>query len=167
MKRTMKEIIVTGIVGIFIMLLAVVSVGCQAVQDDDGTTSYKFGLSPEMHDTMAKGGDQVTGTLSMLSAFLPALAPFATAAGTGTLVWRRMKKDVTKFQDPMTMYVKALEHLKQTDQATWNKVKAEIKGQYPSANIEGTVKELKAELHRLGQLPNGPATPEATPEAVV
>ncbi len=141
-----------------VSVCALITTSCQTYDKPDGSTGYRIGVSESTHEVIASAGDTATGVLGALSMLFPALGAVATAAGTGTLVWRRMKKDVTKYRNPIEMYVKVLEHIKVTDQETWNKVKASIKSQYPTIDIETTVREIKSELNRLKELPNGDNT---------
>ena len=150
MLSKLRIILVCTVISVCAIFIA----SCQPYAKSDGTTGFRLGISEETHETIASVGDTTMGVLGILSAFFPALGAIATAAGTGTLVWRRMKKDVTKYRDPIEMYVKVLEHIKVTDQETWNKVKASIKSQYPTINIESTIREIKSELNRLKELPS-------------
>lgn len=143
---------------LLIMLLAalvmtVLFMGCAVYEKEDGSMGFRVGISEKTHETIGKVGDSATGILGMLSAFIPALAPIAVGAGVGTGVWKKMKKTVTKYRDPMEMYVRVLEGIKTTDQATWDKVKAQIKAEHPTVDVEKTIKDLKAELVRLNKLP--------------
>ncbi len=153
-KNRLMNLIVSIFVCVFLAFVMLVAVSCQSYAKEDGTTGWKVGVSESTHETIANAGDTATDILGALSMIFPALGVAATAAGTGTLVWRRMKKDVTKYRDPIEMYVKVLEHIKVTDQETWEKVKASIKLQYPTIDIEATVREIKFELSRLKLLPS-------------
>lgn len=133
--------------------------GCVSYQKPDGSTGYKFGVTPETHDAISKVGDTATGVLGMLSPFFPVLAPIASAAGVGTYTWKKMKKDVTKFEDPMKMYVKVLEKIKQTDQVTWDKIKTELKQEYPGLETEKTIDEIKVALNKTNLLHNNNVQP--------
>ncbi len=157
-----KMLVLLFCVTMCIGALFVTTTSCQSYAKTDGTTGVRLAISDSTHEAIATAGDTATGVLGALSALFPALGAIATAAGTGTLVWRRMKKDVTKYRSPMEMYVKVLEHIKVTDQETWDKVKAEIKLQYPTIDIEATVREIKSELNRLKELPNGESVVAAT-----
>ncbi len=126
--------------------------GCVSYQKSDGSTGYKLGVTPETHEKIAKVGETATGILGALSAFFPVLAPVAVGAGVGTATWKKMKKDVTKFEEPMTMYVKVLEKIKQSDQATWDKIKAELKQEYPGLKTERTIDEIKSALNKANLL---------------
>lgn len=134
------------------VLLSIVCCGCSVVKQPDGTHAIEFGISEETHQEVA---DTITGaqeTVGGLSQIFPALLPIATALGVGGGVWRKMKKDVTKKQKPLEMLVAVLENLKQTDQETWDKVRAQIKQQYPPLELKATIEETLAELKTQGKL---------------
>jgi hypothetical protein len=50
------------------------------------------------------------------------------------------------------MLVATLEHIKKTDQETWDKVSAQIKDQYPDMELRATIEETLAELKKQGRL---------------
>lgn len=144
----MKKLIVMVLVMVLIML-----VGCVSLEkQEDGSLGIKLGIGEKTHETIGKVGDSATGILGVLSSFFPALLPVAGAIGVGTVGWKKMKKTVTKYRSPMEMYVKVFENIKKTDKATWNKVKAHIKAEHPTVDVEKSVSEIKAELIRLKQL---------------
>lgn len=122
------------------------------MKQSDGTHTVAFGITEETHEQVAdtiSGAQEAVGGLSTL---FPALAPIATALGVGGLTWNRMKKTVTKNKKPLEMLVAVLENVKQTDQATWDKVRGQIKKQYPSLELKATIEETLAELKSQGKL---------------
>ena len=149
----MKKLMAISMLVAMMCVMLVGMFSCQAVQNKDGSTGWKIGVTPEQHRKGGEAGDAVTGTLGMLSGFFPILAPFATLAGGATITWKRMKNKVTKFEDPMTMYVKILEDIKQNDPDFWSKVRAKIKAEHPTIDFEQTVREIKATLAKTGDLP--------------
>jgi len=128
-----------------VVILIVIS-GCSVVKQDDGTLGIKVGMSKEAHATIQKQIDTASGWLGALSSVFPALTPVAAAAGVGGYTWKRMKKTVTKNKKPLEMLVRSLEQVKETDADTWAKVRAEIKKQYPTIDIKGTIEEIQTEI---------------------
>ena len=59
-----------------------------------------------------------------------------------------MRGAVVKNREPLKVLVKALEAIKTdgTDPETWAKVRAQIEKQYPSMDIEDTIKQIKCEM---------------------
>jgi hypothetical protein len=143
----MNKSIAIFIAVLLTIVVLVVLAGCTIQKSPEG--GFKVGVTEQTHKTISDAGDGATETLGLLSMFFPALAPFAAAAGVGTLTWKKMKNTVTQYKDPLEMYVAVLEGIKQNDAATWKKVKAEIKAKNPDLAIEGTILELKDELARL------------------
>ena len=142
MNRTQK---------LFTLIAAAILVtvlGCSVVEQDDGTLGFKVGMSKEGHATIQKQIDTASGFLGSLSALFPALTPIAAAAGVGGYTWKRMKKTVTKNRKPLEMLVQTLEKVKETDADAWAKVRAEIKKQYPTIDIKGTIEEIQTEMRK-------------------
>ena len=137
------------------ILLAVACIGCNVTRQDDGSIGFTVGVTEEQHEQVGEVLDGARDTVGGLSVLFPALAPLAAAIGVGGVTWRKMKKTVTKNKEPLKMLVEVLEHVKSNDAETWEKVRAEIKAQYPTLDIRGTIEEVKAELVRQGRLATG------------
>jgi len=112
--------------------------------DETGT---HIRLSPQGHKTIsdvAKGGVDL---LTILSIFVPTLAPIAAAAGAGVITWNRMGKKVTKYKTPLEHTVGVVEIIK-NDPKLWKLVKPYLKGSVknrqslPSAKTEATIREI-------------------------
>lgn len=88
-------------------------------------------------------GEGATKMLGSLSAFIPALAPFAAAAGVGTLTWKKMKNRVLAKEKPLKMLVGALSVVQETDKRAWKKIKAEIKAKHPTIDMKGVIEQIK------------------------
>ena len=138
----MKKRTLLFVISWFLLFLCVT--GCQLVKDKTGT---HIRLSPQGHKTIsdvAKGGVDL---LSILSIFVPALAPITAAAGAGVFTWNRMGKKVTKYKTPLEHTVGVLEGLKK-DEKLWKLVKPYLKGNdkdvwsVPSAETEATIREI-------------------------
>ncbi len=71
-----------------VLLIIFATPACTIVKETGG--GFRVGVTPETHQTISDGGDAATTTLGLLSAFFPALLPFAAAAGVGTLTWKKM-----------------------------------------------------------------------------
>ena len=159
MRKQIRRLSITFIICCSLMLATstVLVSGCQAYMQEDGTVAYRIPKS--IHKPIQDAGDAATGILGILSMFMPALVPVATAVGAGTVVWKKMGTKVTKFQDPLTMLITVLESIKETDQATWSIVKAQIKEQHPTVNVDGTILEIKTELMKLKTLSANTSAP--------
>ena len=148
--KTMLQIL------LLVVLLAVACVGCSVGQKSDGSYGVTIGgMSEEQHEEIAQTIEGAGEAVGGLSSLFPALLPIATALGVGGATWRKMKGTVTKNKEPLKMLVEVLEHVKANDAEVWAKVKAEIKAQYPSLDIRGTIEEVKAELVKQGRLATG------------
>ncbi len=143
----MKKTTLLFIISWFLLFLCVT--GCQLVKDETGT---HIRLSPQGHKTIgdaAKGGVDL---LSILSIFIPALAPITAAAGAGVVTWNRMGKKVTKYKTPLEHTVSVLAELKK-DKKLWALVKPYLKGNaknvwsMPSAKTEATIREIVDDTH--------------------
>jgi hypothetical protein len=129
-------------------VILVTVLGCSVVKQDDGTLGIKVGMSKEAHATIQNQIDTASGWLGALSSIFPALTPVAAAAGVGGYTWKRMKKTVTKNRKPLEMLVRSLEQVKETDTEAWEKIRVEIKKQYPTIDIKGTIEEIQTELRK-------------------
>ncbi len=131
-----------------VVLVCVVSLtvifGCQIIEDDTG---HHIRLNPFIHKQVGDVAQTGVGILGILSMFIPALAPVAAAGATGTYVWKRMGKKVTKYQTPLRHTVNVLEMIKR-DTKLWGRLKPYMKGtaknvwEKPSAKTEATIREL-------------------------
>ncbi len=143
MKRKLTTIIVMLLVLLFTSFMA----SCAIVRDEDGT---HVRLTPGAHKTIGDIGKGGVDILSILSMFIPTLAPIAAAAGTGVITWNRMGKKVTKYKTPLEHTVNVIEAIKK-DKVLWEKLKPYLKGvavtkgvwvDKPSAKTEATIREL-------------------------
>ncbi len=140
MKTTIQLIILS-------LLLAVVCSGCTVVEQDDGSKGFVFGLTPEQHTEIGNAGETVTGVLGLLSQFYAPLTAAAVAAGAGTVTWRKMKKTLIQQKDPLKMLVKVLEGIKGAeDPKLWAEVRGRIKKEYPSLEVDQTIKNILREM---------------------
>jgi uncharacterized protein HemX len=126
--------------------------GCTVGTQDDGTFGINVGLSEEQHEKVGQAIEGAAGVAGAASSLFPALLPIATLLGGGGVVWRKMKKTVTKQRAPLEMLVQSLETLKEQDAEAWAKVEDNIKKQYPSLEIKATIEETLAELKKQGNL---------------
>ena len=149
MKNTLRVLLLS-------ILLAVTSTGCALVEKDDGSKGLILGLTAQQHKDIGNAGDAATSILGLLSSFYAPLGAAAVAVGGGTAIWKgkKMKKAVVKNREPLKVLVKALEAIKQDGmhQDTWAKVRAHIEKQYPSMDVEATIREIKAEMAAAGEL---------------
>ncbi len=126
------------------LLLFLCVTGCQLIKDETGT---HIRLSPQSHKTISDVGKAGVDILSILSIFIPALAPITAAAGVGYVTWNRMGKKVTKYKTPLEHTVTVLGELKK-DKKLWALVKPYLKGNaegvwsVPSAKTEATIREI-------------------------
>ena len=141
----MKRKLVTFIVMLLVLMSSLFVTSCALVQDEDGATHIR--LSPKAHKTIGDIGKGGVDILSILSMFIPAIAPITAAAGAGVVTWNRMGKKVTKFKTPLEHLVIILEDLKK-DEKLWVKVKPYLKGDAgfswnkPSAETEATIRKI-------------------------
>lgn len=141
--KYIKRILVTLAI---ILMLACTS--CVSYEDADGRT--RIGLSAPWANKIEKGAEGVTDILGILSAFIPVLTPVAAAAATGTVVFKKMKKDVTKYKTPLEHTVATLETIKVEAPETWEYVKGKIKEQHPTIDVEQTIEEVIEALKNQG-----------------
>lgn len=143
----MKKRTLLFIISWFLLFLCIT--GCQLIKDETGT---HIRLSPQGHKTIsdvAKGGVDL---LSILSIFVPTLAPIAAAAGAGVITWNRMGKKVTKYKTPLEHTVYVLEAIKK-DKKLWARVKPYLSGSaknvwsMPSAETEATIRDIIDDEH--------------------
>jgi hypothetical protein len=143
MKTTLRILLLS-------ILLAVTS-GCSVVEQQDGSKSFVFGLTDKQHEEIGKAGEAATNILGLLSSFYAPLGAAAVAAGGATAVWKgkKMKKAVVKNREPLKVLVGALESIKSDgmEPDTWRRVKEQIAQQYPTMEVEATIKEIKAEMY--------------------
>jgi len=138
----MKKRTLLFIISWFLLFLCVT--GCQLVKDETGT---HIRLSPQSHKTISDAAKGGVDLLSILSIFVPTLAPIAAAAGAGVITWNRMGKKVTKYKTPLEHTVYVLESLKKNEKL-WTQVKPYLKGNaenvwsLPSAKTEATIREI-------------------------
>ena len=142
----MKRKLLTFIVTLLVLMGSLFVTSCALMKNKDGSTSIR--LTPATHKTIsdvAKGGVDL---LSILSIFIPAIAPITAAAGAGVVTWNRMGKKVTKFKTPLEHTIYALGELKK-DKKLWAQVKPYLKGSdevagwsIPSAETEATIRKL-------------------------
>ena len=151
----MKRKLTTIVVMLLVLLFTSFMTSCAIIRDEDGSTHVR--LTPGAHKTISDIGKGGVDVLSILSMFIPTLAPIAAAAGTGVITWNRMGKKVTKYKTPLEHTVNVLEMLKQ-DEKLWTQVKPYFKGghidiaarngilsthiQKPSGKTETTIREL-------------------------
>ncbi len=145
----MKRKLTTIVVMLLVLLFTSFMTSCAIVRDDDGSTHVR--LTPAAHKTIGDIGKGGVDILSILSMFIPTLAPIAAAAGTGVITWNRMGKKVTKYKTPLEHAVNVIEVIKQ-DKKLWAQVKPLLKGvtpttsgawiDKPSAETEATIREL-------------------------
>lgn len=141
--RYIKRILVTLAI---IFMLAGTS--CVTYEDADGGKHFR--LSAPWAEKIEKGAEGATDILGILSAFIPALIPVAAAAGTGTVVFKKMKKDVTKYKTPLEHTVATLETIKDEAPETWEYVKGKIKERHPTIDVEKTIEEVIEALKNQG-----------------
>lgn len=141
----MKRKLVTFIVMLLVLMGSLFATSCALMKNEDGSTSIR--LTPATHKTIsdvAKGGVDL---LSILSIFIPAIAPITAAAGAGVVTWNRMGKKITKYKTPLEHVVVMLEDLKKNEKL-WAQVKPYLKGKaedvwsIPSAETEATIRKL-------------------------
>ena len=141
----MKRKLTTIIVMLFVLLCTSFLVSCALIKDEDGSTHIR--LTPKTHKTINDVGKTGVGILSILSMFIPTLAPITAAAGAGVVTWNRMGKKVTKYKTPLEHTVNVLEELKKNEKL-WAKIKPYLKGNakgvwsVPSAKTEATIRKL-------------------------
>ena len=141
----MKRKLVTFIVMLLVLMGSLFVTSCALIQDEDGATHIR--LSPRAHKTIGDIGKGGVDILSILSMFIPAIAPITAAAGAGVVTWNRMGKKVTKFKTPLEHTVAVIESLKK-DEKLWAKIKPYLKGDAkhvwskPSAETEATIRKL-------------------------
>ncbi len=118
--------------------------GCAVIDGPNGKT---ISLAPGVHQKVADVGEAAAGVLGILSSFIPALLPFAAAAGVGTVTWKKMKTKLTQKETPLKLLVKVLEGIKSAeDPELWSEVKARIKKEHPSVEVERTIKNILREM---------------------
>ena len=143
----MKKRILLFVISWFLLFLCVT--GCQLVKDETGT---HIRLSPQSHKTISDAAKGGVDLLSILSIFIPTLAPIAAAAGTGIITWNRMGKKVTKYKTPLEHTVSVVEAIKK-DKKLWALVKPYLKGNakntwsMPCAKTEATIREIVDDGH--------------------
>ena len=141
----MKRKLITFIVMLLVLMGSLFVTSCALVQGEDGSTHIR--LSPKAHKTIGDIGKGGVDILSILSMFIPAIAPITAAAGAGVVTWNRMGKKVTKFKTPLEHLVVVLEDL-QKDEKLWAQVKPYLKGNakgvwsMPSAETEATIRKI-------------------------
>ena len=141
----MKRKLVTLVVMLLVLMGSLFVTSCALHKNADGSTSIR--LTPKAHKTIGDIGKGGVDILSILSMFIPAIAPITAAAGAGVVTWNRMGKKVTKFKTPLEHLVIILEDLKK-DEKLWAKVKPYLKGDVgfswnkPSAETEATIRKL-------------------------
>jgi hypothetical protein len=146
MKRKLTTIVVMLLVLLFTSFLT----SCALVQDEDGQTHIR--LAPAAHKTISDIGKGGVDVLSILSMFIPTLAPIASAAGAGVVTWNRMGKKVTKYKTPLEHTVAVLEDIKK-DKKLWKLVKPYLKGGHldrqskPSTETKATIEECIDKHH--------------------
>ncbi|KKN73115.1 hypothetical protein LCGC14_0404240 [marine sediment metagenome] len=140
MKKLLRTVMIT-LIGLILILGAL---GCQIVEDETGS---HIRLNPFTHSQIGDAAQATTDILGMLSLFIPALAPIATAGAAGTYVWRRMGKEVTKYKTPLEHTVSVLDVVK-GNKKLWNQLKPYLKGtakgvwDKPSAATESTIRGI-------------------------
>lgn len=146
MKGTrMKRKLVTFMMPLFVLISGLFVTSCALTRNEDGSTSIR--LTPKTHKTIGDIGKGGVDLLSILSMFVPALAPIASAVGAGVITWNRMGKKVTKYQTPLEHTVNVLEELKK-DKKLWVQVKPYLKGtakgiwEVPSAKTKATIRDI-------------------------
>lgn len=141
----MKRKLTTIIVSLVVLIGGLSITSCAVHKNADGSTSIR--LTPAAHKTISDAGKAGVDLLSILSIFVPALAPITAAAGAGVITWNRMGKKITKYKTPLEHTVNVLEKLKK-DEKLWAQVKPYLKGvdvdtwSKPSARTEATIREL-------------------------
>lgn len=139
----------TGKMLLLLLLLMVVCSGCSMHEGDDGVKKLVFGLTAQQHEDIGEAGEAVTGMLGLLSSFYAPLGAAAVAAGAGTAVWKnkQMKKAVVQKENPLKMLVKVLEGIKSAeDPKLWTEVRGRIKKEYPSLEVDHTIKTILREM---------------------
>ncbi len=143
----MKKILTTVVVSLIVLIGGLSITSCAMHKNADGSTSIR--LTPAAHKTISDVGKAGVDILSILSMFIPTLAPITAAAGAGVVTWNRMGKKVTKYKTPLEHTVDVLEAVKK-DPKLWEQIKPFFKGmskdglfgQPPSAKTEATIREL-------------------------
>ncbi len=141
----MKRKLITITVMLLVLLSTSFMTSCAIYKDEDGGTVVR--LTPGTHKTISDIGKGGVDMLSILSMFIPTLAPIAAAAGAGVVTWNRMGKKVTKYKTPLEHTVGVLESLKE-DKKLWALVKPYLEGDAkgvwskPSIETEATIREL-------------------------
>lgn len=146
MKSKIDWWLVIGVCAVLgIIFTCVMSGGCQIYKDDDG---HHIRLNPGTHKQIGDVAQHTTDLLGLLSMFVPALAPIAAAGATGTYVWKRMGKEVTKYKTPLQHTINVLEVAK-NNKRLWNQLKPYLKGtakgvdwNKPSAATEATIRNI-------------------------
>jgi len=149
-----RKILVTFTITLLVSVGGLFVTSCALTRNEDGSTSIR--LTPKTHKTIGDIGKGGVDLLSILSLFIPALAPITAAAGASVVTWNRMGKKVTKYRTPLEHTVAVLEMLKK-DETLWAKVKPYLKGdtvtiptktgetiitlRKPSAKTEATIRE--------------------------
>lgn len=140
----LKRLLVT----LAMILMLACTTSCVSYEDADGRT--RIGLSAPWSERIEKGTEGAADILGILSAFIPALVPVAAAAGTGAVVFKKMKKDVTKYKTPLEHTVATLETIKEEAPETWAYVKGKIKERHPSIDVEQTIDQVITALKNQG-----------------
>lgn len=141
----MKRKLVTFIVMLLVLMGSLFITSCAMQKNADGSTSIR--LTPRAHKTIGDIGKGGVDLLSILSMFIPAIAPITAAAGAGVVTWNRMGKKVTKYKTPLEHTIYALGELKK-DEKLWAQVKPYLKGteksvwSIPSAETEATIRKI-------------------------
>jgi hypothetical protein len=145
----MKRKLVTFIVMLLVLVGSLFVTSCALMRNEDGSTSVC--LTPATHKAIGDIGKGGVDLLSILSIFIPAIAPITAAAGAGVVTWNRMGKKVTKYKTPLEHTVSVLEALKK-DKKLWAMVKPYLKGELggtrPSGKTEATIRGLIDEKER-------------------
>ncbi|KKN41763.1 hypothetical protein LCGC14_0720040 [marine sediment metagenome] len=145
----MKRKLTTIVAMLLVLLFTSFMTSCAVHENDDGSTSIR--LTPAAHKTISDIGKGSVDILSILSMFIPALAPIAAAAATGVVTWGHMGRKITKYKTPLEHTVNVIEAIKQ-DEKLWVQVKPLLKGikqttgdgwlGKPSGKTEATIREL-------------------------
>ena len=146
----MKRKLTTIVVMLLVLLFTSFMTSCAIIKDEDGGTHVR--LTPGAHKTIGDIGKGGVDIFSILSMFIPTLAPITAAAATGVVTWNRMGKKVTKYKTPLEHTVSVIEAIK-SDKVLWERLKPYLKGvkqvkhsgewiNKPSVKTEATVREL-------------------------
>jgi len=143
MRKWLKRILLT-----LVVLLSLTLTSCAIYEDANGDKHYR--LTAPWAEKIEKGAEGASDILGILSGFIPALAPVAAAAGTGAVVFKKMKKDVTKYKTPLEHTVATLETIKDEAPETWIYIKERIKERHPSVDVEQTIDQVITALKKQG-----------------